>query len=153
MLIYKHNLLFDKQEATVQKTYRIPKRLEGYISDFAQQHDFTNTDIVIEALLHYFSCQIASELTAKLEQKSTPSNAAREDHSLADPKASNKEQRRLELLCAEFCEYFIDSLEQRLTTMRGYEKQGQTLQPQKIIDQRDAEIATLKLLLEKFNQA
>jgi len=104
---YDHDFLFFSQVGTVQKTYRLPRHLEEYIDTIASENKLTKTDVVIEALLHYFSPEIVERITADIDRSVVEIEQNADD--VMAVKRLTFEKRRLEMLRAEFYEYFSDS--------------------------------------------
>jgi len=148
--MYKHNLLFAKGRGGVQKTYRIPRQIEEHIARLAREQDATNTDVVIDALLHYFSPEIADDLTVQIERVSREieKNGAREHNG----RQLLKQYRRLELLRMEFIDYFIETLGTRLHGLMASEANPAEGRVDEVLGERDQERATLKALLERARE-
>jgi len=115
---YDHDFLFFSQLGTVQKTYRLPKYLEEYIATVATRNRLTKTDVVIEALLHYFSPHIIEKISSDIERSVVEIEASQDADNQMAVKRLTFEKRRLEILQAEFYEYFSDSIEKLLERLK-----------------------------------
>lgn len=119
---YNHDLLFYGNSGTVQKAYRLPQYLVDLISAIAARHKFTNTDVVIEALLHYFAPYILEQMASEIDQSSENIEACH--HDAHAKKRLVFENRRLEMIRTEFNDYFSDSIEKMLKRLN--ESSGET---------------------------